>query len=122
MDAGKDLQGYTRAGLIHGDDGMSILNIVLLAPPRTKKNSGQFVSIGRGDKKRNIILPSPAYRAWEKLVLSQAKQQGRDIGIDYPVNARVTVYRERATGDAVGYYQAVADVLEKAGVLKDDRF
>jgi Holliday junction resolvase RusA-like endonuclease len=100
----------------------AILSIILLAPPRTKKNSGQFVSIGRGDKKRNIILPSKAYREWESLVLGQAKKQGGQLCIDYPVNARAVFYRERMTGDAVGYYQAIADVLQKAGVLKDDRW
>ena len=100
----------------------TVANIILMAPPRTKKNSGQFVSIGKGEKKRTIILPSKAYREWEKQVLGEAKKQAGSLAIDYPVNARVIFYRERATGDAVGYYQAIADVLQKAGVLKDDRY
>jgi Holliday junction resolvase RusA-like endonuclease len=99
-----------------------IISLILHAPPRTKKNSGQFVSIGKGEKKRTIMLPSKAYREWEQLVLGQAKKQAGDLCIDYPVNARLMIYRERATGDAVGYYQAVADALEKAGLLKNDRF
>jgi Holliday junction resolvase RusA-like endonuclease len=101
---------------------MPIISLILHAPPRTKKNKPQFISIGKGDKKRTIILPSKAYREWEQLVLGQAKKQAGKVCIDYPVNARLIVYRERAIGDAVGYYQAVADVLEKAGVLKDDRW
>jgi Holliday junction resolvase RusA-like endonuclease len=73
-------------------------------------------------------LPSEAYEEWEKNALSQCvgiKVQLASLGVELPILAPVSVeaavYRERDTGDAVGYYQAVGDMLQAAGILKDDR-
>jgi len=37
------------------------------------------------------------------------------------VNCRALFYRDALRGDAVGYYQALADALEEAGIVKNDR-
>jgi hypothetical protein len=37
------------------------------------------------------------------------------------VNCEARIYRDRNTGDAVGYYQAIADTLEKIGIVENDR-
>jgi len=37
------------------------------------------------------------------------------------VRCAAVFYRDRNHGDAVGYYQGLADLLEKRGVLKNDR-
>lgn len=42
------------------------------------------------------------------------------LPITAPVLVELKLYRERATGDLVGYQQAIADVLEMAGVVKND--
>lgn len=42
--------------------------------------------------------------------------------IDYPINCRALIYRHAAVGDAVGYYQAVGDLLELAGAVANDRW
>jgi len=39
-----------------------------------------------------------------------------------PVNVGAIFYRQTACGDAVGYYQALADWLEGAGVVENDRW
>jgi Holliday junction resolvase RusA-like endonuclease len=88
--------------------------------PRTKKNSGEIWR-PRGGGVRYVA--SAAYRRWESAALPQLRSAwaGRPA-IDYPVNVRAVFYREANIGDAVGYYQALADALEKAGVLVNDRF
>ena len=104
-----------------------------IIPPRTKKNSPQIV----GRMKRPILLPSEAYREWEKaatLTLLKARLIERYMRdgkpalrltqgspINYDVNARVLIYRHALIGDIVGYFQAVADFLEHIGVLQNDK-
>jgi Holliday junction resolvase RusA-like endonuclease len=93
--------------------------IVVLGAPRTKKNSGEIWRPKGGGTR---FVASAAYRRWEKAALPQLRRAwaGR-IAITQPVNVRATFYREANIGDAVGYYQALADALEKAGVLVNDR-
>jgi Holliday junction resolvase RusA-like endonuclease len=88
--------------------------------PRTKKNSPRIVRIGNFNK----ILPSKAYLDWEKaaiLHLTPHLAKLRDIlPLECPVNCSATFYRDANRGDACNYYQALADMLEKAGVIRDD--
>jgi hypothetical protein len=39
-----------------------------------------------------------------------------------PYNCAAIFYRDANRGDAVGYYQGLADVLEKAQVITNDKF
>ena len=42
------------------------------------------------------------------------------VGTDAPLNCRALFYRDARRGDAVGYYQGLADLLEKRGVIEND--
>lgn len=86
-------------------------------PPRTKKNHGQIIQV-RG---RPVMLPSPEYRAWEDGCARASLYDRTAPAITYPVNCEARIYRDRNTGDAVGYYQAIADCLEHLGVVQNDR-
>ena len=39
-----------------------------------------------------------------------------------PVNCRALIYRDALRGDAVGFYQAVGDLLQLAGVVVNDKY
>jgi Holliday junction resolvase RusA-like endonuclease len=103
------------------------VRLVLPGPPRTKKTSNRIVKIpkkggGRGFSK---ILPSKAFCAWEGAVAPQVAAAWRRAGgetIEVPVNCKAMIFRDANRGDAVGYYQGIADVLQKAGVVSDDKW
>lgn len=86
--------------------------------PRTKKTSNRVVRAGRFTK----VLPSEAFERWEALAVPQMRiaWAGR-APIAHAVNVRAVFYRDAERGDAVGYYQALADALETAGVLVNDK-
>lgn len=93
------------------------MRVVLLGAPRTKKNHSRIERRG----KRNVILPSHAHEAWYASVFHSAKRQRPGAGpIRCPVNCAALFLRDRLIGDAVGYYQAVADLLQKAGIIEND--
>lgn len=93
--------------------------IVIVGKPATKKNSGRIV--GRG--KRKWLLPSDPYVRWENAALPQLRiaWAGRDP-IAHPVSVRATFYRERNTGDMNNYFSALADALQKARIVVDDKW
>lgn len=95
--------------------------MVIVGAPRTKKNSSSIVRAG--GKGRMRIIPSEAYRRWESVAVPQMRiyWSGRKP-INWPVNVRAVFYRDANRGDAVGYYQALADALEKAGVVVNDKW
>jgi len=111
-----------------------IPGFVIHGAPRTKKNSSRVVNIGpmcRTCGKRGgfpKVLPSEAYEAWEKEALAQCegikhhlRRAGFTLPLDGPVSVEVAIYRERDTGDTVGFLQAVGDMLQAAGMVTDDR-
>lgn len=92
----------------------------VLVAPRTKKNHSRVVGAKRG---RPRVLPSEAFEEFERNSLPYLRaMRGGAAPIDFAVNARVVFWRDARRGDAVGYYQAIADVLEKAEVLVDDKW
>jgi Holliday junction resolvase RusA-like endonuclease len=108
------------------DDGSGFANArtgliftgVIHAAPRTKKTSNRVVRAGRFTK----VLPSANYKAFESLAVPQLRQQYRGEPIQQPVNCRALFLRDALRGDAVGYYQALADTLEAAGIVANDKF
>jgi hypothetical protein len=110
-----------------------------IIPPRTKKNSPMILP----GAKHPILMPSEAYREWERFALESLKTAGiiepimmgrkangkRDVrlrwrvadAINFPVNCEALFYRDARIGDACGFYQAVGDMLQAAGVLADDK-
>ena len=98
-----------------------MITLVIPGIPRTKKNSGRIVPRGR----RHIILPSEAWKEWCDAVVPQLEVwalRNRLQPIAYPVNCAALFYRDADRGDAVGFYQGLADVLEKAGIVENDKW
>lgn len=87
--------------------------------PTTKKNSGQIVMIGKFPR----IFPSKQFRVWDKAAQRCLVLVRRQLpaSINEPMNCAALFFRETAIGDAVGYYQALADTLETAGIVTNDR-
>ncbi len=94
-----------------------LFSAVIDAAPRTKKTSQRIVRAGRFPK----ILQSEAYLAWNMIAKLQLIKDRPASPLDVPMNCRATFYRESLTGDAVGYYQALADTLENAGIITNDK-
>lgn len=97
---------------------MNPISFTVLGPPRTKKNHGRIVKV-RG---RPIMLPSKQYEEFEKAFVLQVRGRVAGAPLEQPVNCAAVFYRDANRGDAVGYYQALADAMEKAGVVRNDSF
>ncbi len=104
------------------------MRLVILGPPRTKKTSSRI--IGSGPKcnacgkrtGRPFLLPSEENIAWTKEAVRQLRKQLAGVpALTIPVNCRALIFREANRGDAVGYYQAIADALQDGGAVENDR-
>jgi Holliday junction resolvase RusA-like endonuclease len=91
--------------------------LVVYGAPRTKKTSNRIVRAGR----RRYVLPSEPHQRWFCSALPQLKAQWRRLPLAVPIGVRAIFYRDRAAGDLCNYMQALADALERAGVVKNDR-
>ena len=106
---------------------MRIDSITVIVPgaPRTKKNRGKIWKRGS----RTVIRPAEPWLRWRDAVAGEGVLVNgkRHWGVSPTLlptgdwNAAAHFYRDRAAGDAVGYYQGVADVLEELGVVANDR-
>ena len=107
------------------------ISFVLPVKPRTKKNSRVHATV-RG---RTVPLPSKVYRkmadeiriwALTSSVLDPLRKAGpwgyATLRLAQPLNCAATFYRDANRGDAVGYYQGLADALEAAGIVADDKW
>jgi hypothetical protein len=108
------------------------VTFTIFGPCRTKKTSSQIVHIGKFHK----LLPSKPYLEWFALAMQQAPRIRRELaaqGAHLPLAGLVEVtavfYRERLSGDACGFYQALGDFLQMprlspkrngAGIIRDD--
>ena len=108
----------------------------MFGAPRTKKNSQEIrrrggFRVGRCPVCKQLrgtpfITPSKAWKQW----VMSAQIQFEDLPpfrvpepITVPVNCRAVFYRDvksKGRGDAVGFYQGLADVLEKRCVIRND--
>jgi Holliday junction resolvase RusA-like endonuclease len=95
------------------------MRLVIDGPPRTKKTSNRIVTRKRDG--RQFVIPSSANEAWTKSAVKQLLVQSYAPPIRTPVTMRATIYREKNLGDLIGYLQAIADALEEAGVVTNDR-
>lgn len=88
--------------------------LIIPIAPITKKNSQRIV---RGKNGRPTIIPSKAYKEYEKAALCFLKP----YGIDYPVNVMCKFYMPtNRRVDLTNLLEAIDDVMVKAGTLKDD--
>lgn len=95
-----------------------LFSATISGTPRTKKTSQRIVRAGRFPK----VLPSKAYIEWNNSAVMQLNPFVYRPSIDQPVNCRAVFYRDALCGDAVGFYQALADTLQNAGIVADDKW
>lgn len=85
--------------------------------PRTKKNSQQIIQVNG----RHIIIPSTAYKKYEKEAIYYLLNGKPETPIDYPVNVECKFYMgTRRRVDLTNLLECADDVLVNAGVLADD--
>lgn len=106
---------------------MNPIALTIAATPRTKKTSNRTFDIGRRCRlchrgQRTIVKPSEAFEAFEAAAVPQLKRQWSRPPLAEPVLVEAIFYREALRGDLVGYQQALADVLQAAAVLADDKW
>jgi hypothetical protein len=97
------------------------LTIVIPSPPRTKKNSSRIVGTRRGNPR---LLPSEAFAAWNavaQMELAQVRMKETGLPFRGPVNLRALFFRHADVGDAVGFYQSLADALQEGRIVENDR-
>jgi len=104
------------------------VRITIVATPRTKKNSPRVLFLGercalchRGALP--LVKPSLAYEDFAAQVVPSLKRAWGDRApLCAPVRVAAVVYRDAARGDLIGYLQALADLLQEAGVVADDKW
>lgn len=108
------------------------LAITVPGPPRTLKNHGEIVRAGARGRcpackqpvgGRNVLLPSKPWRRWLAAVLPWLKPAAARLVVcplARPLNCAALFYRDADRGDAVGFYQGLADLLQEARVVADD--
>lgn len=104
------------------------VRLTIESAPRTKKTSNRVFYIGpkcracrRGAQPR--VMPSEAWTAWCDRVVPKIKA-ALPAGwkpIDIRVNCAALFYQDVDRADSHGLYQGLADVLQEAGVVKDDK-
>lgn len=91
------------------------MEITIPLPPVTKKNSGKIIKA----KGRYMVIPSDAYRKYEKEALGLLPKPSE--AISSPVNVKALFYMPtHRRVDLVNLLEAVCDTLVKAGILADD--
>lgn len=96
------------------------LTLILLGAPRTKKNHGRVIKRGA----RKFHVQSEAYESWndsvqKQLAMFRASTDWK-LPLRCPLNCRALFMRDAERGDAVGYYQGLADALQNGGIVEDD--
>jgi len=93
------------------------MKLVVFGSPRTKKNHSRLVRAGR----RLRLVPSAAHETWARSAIPQLRAQWQQPPLIGRVAVRALFYRERNVGDLVNFMQALADALEAAAVVENDR-
>lgn len=100
---------------------MTALTLTIPGPPRTKKTHNRVVFV----KGKPKVLPSEQWIAWRDDVhrwwlqtFTASRRQA--IASDVTVNCCALFYRDARRGDASGYYQGLADVLQFLEIVPND--
>jgi Holliday junction resolvase RusA-like endonuclease len=89
------------------------LELTLLFPPRSKKNHTE-----------HYAQQSLGYRKFRNAVVKHLKSLKADLGLPLPeqrYNCAARFYTDNDRSDTVGLMQGLADALENAGVIANDR-
>lgn len=101
----------------------AILRFQLPGAPMTKKNHQQILRTRDG---RSFVAPSPEWQRYERDSLARLSefvvQVGEYLPIDYPVQVMALFYRQANVGDLNNYQAGLADLLQAAQILADDKF
>ncbi len=93
--------------------------IILPGRPITKKNSQQII---RNQKtRRPTVIQSKQYRAYEEACLWHLKKYKQRYSGPVQVTARYWMPNRRSWPDLMGLLQATCDILERAGIIENDR-
>ncbi len=85
-----------------------LVRLIIYGAPATKKTKSEIGFVNGKPR----VFPSKTWRRWvteAKLIVVEGEDQ---LPIATPVNVDAQFYRVRNAGDAVGYYQGLADLLE----------
>lgn len=97
---------------------MSAHCFAVLGMPRTKKTSDELGWV-RGRIRK---FPAKAWREWAEHALLRWSSPAPRRPLAQRLNCRALFFlAPRQHGDAAGYYQGLADLLEKRGVVENDR-
>jgi len=97
-----------------------MIRLVIPGRPITKKNHGRIVVNHRTG--RPMVIPSEQYKRYETDALWHLKTyRGPTFG--GPVNVRALYWLpdRRSAPDLLGLEEATADILERAGIVANDR-
>lgn len=102
------------------------MKFTIIGSPRTKKTSQQIAKNRRTGSM--FIVSDPVKKKYQQTAveqltaqLAEMREYGAWIPFDGPVQVRATFYRDKNLGDLVGYFQMLADCLEKSCVVVNDR-
>ena len=91
------------------------------------KKSSQIMVLPKkkdGSTSRPILLPNKKYLEWEKQAIFQLKKQKKELGlgtIEGEVEVKCWIYRyTKRRMDLLNPQQSIHDVLEDAGIIKND--
>jgi Holliday junction resolvase RusA-like endonuclease len=100
-----------------------VISLTLTGRPATKKNRG--IPIQRKSKAGNsytAILPNAEYKLWEQSVALQCRIQYKAKPLLESCVIRAVFYEHpMQRGDLGGYFDALCDALQHAGIVKNDR-
>lgn len=104
------------------------LAFTIAGAPRTKKTHNRVIFIGarcatckRG--KYPKVLPAAEHEAWFTPALLQARivrTRCMPRTLTEQVNVAAVFWRDALRGDALGYFQALADLLQAAKIVEND--
>lgn len=93
------------------------MELVIMGQPRTKKNSSRIALVNN----KRVLLPSKAYKAYERVALIQL---ARVQAVHGPISVMCRYFLQNRAHwpDLVGLLQATSDILQAAGVIDDDKY
>jgi hypothetical protein len=103
-------------------DNILLCRFIIDGRPATKKtHQSAFITNGR-----TVVLPSKQYKKFEKVAKPFCEDAWKNLGkdpMDFGVAVKILIFLDNwSIGDHVGYMQAIGDILEKHGVIANDKF
>lgn len=101
--------------------GFPVLFVTIPGRVMVLKNSKRVIF--RGPRRRASVLPSPQYSKWERHAANWLRLSFKGHLIDWPCEAHFKFYFQNRQGEAdvSNLIEGPADVLQKVGILKDDK-